>query len=70
MPSLPVLREQALGLPAPERMQLAAELLGSLPAVLEDPDEGLAEALRRDQELTNDPAAALSWPELKAGLGR
>lgn len=65
MPSLPVLREQALGLPAPERMQLAAELLGSFPAVLEDPDEGLAEALRRDQELAEKPEVGLSWTEVK-----
>lgn len=70
MTSLPVLKERALALPASERMPPAAELLNSLPAVREDPDEVLAEALHRDQGLSGDPAAALSWPELKARLGR
>jgi hypothetical protein len=33
-----------------ERAVLAAHLLGSLPPVLEDEGEGIAEALRRDAE--------------------
>jgi len=40
----------ALDLPATEKAILAAHLLGSLPSVLHDEDEGLREALRRDAE--------------------
>jgi hypothetical protein len=40
----------ALDLPETERAVLAAHLLGSLPSVLHDEDEGIAEALRRDAE--------------------
>lgn len=68
--TLPAIKEQALGLPAPERMWLAANLLESLPAARECSDDGVAEALRRERELPEDSAAGISWQELKAGLGR
>ena len=41
----------ALDLPEQQRATLAASLLESLPAVLSDEDEGIAEALRRDAEI-------------------
>jgi hypothetical protein len=40
----------ALDLPETERAVLAAQLLGSLPSILHDEDEGTAEALCRDTE--------------------
>ena len=40
----------ALDLPETERAVLAAHPLGSLPPVLDDGDEGIADALRRDAE--------------------
>jgi hypothetical protein len=50
----------ALDLPENQRAVLAAHLLGSLPSVLHDADEGIAEALRRDAELDAD--ASLGFP--------
>ena len=52
-------------LPDGARAALASQLLGSLPAVLAEDDEGVAEALRRDAELNQDPGVAMSWEELK-----
>ena len=54
----------ALDLPENQRAVLAAHLLGSLPAVLHDDDEGIAEALRRDAELGADASSAISLKEL------
>ena len=47
-----------------ERATLAANLLESLPGILSDEDEGVAEALRRDAEIETDPAQAISLAEL------
>ncbi|MEI7731800.1 MAG: addiction module protein [Verrucomicrobiota bacterium] len=55
-------------LPENERAVLAAHLLNSLPACLSEEDEGVAEALRRERELNQNPAAALSLAELKSVL--
>ena len=60
----------ALELPEDKRAELAADLLGSLPAVLTEPDDGVAEALRRSKELDDDPSAGCSWEEIKSDLGR
>jgi putative addiction module component (TIGR02574 family) len=54
----------ALDLPESERAVLAAHLLGSLPPVLHDEDEGIAEALRRDLELDAHPEHGLSVEQL------
>ena len=40
----------ALDLAETERAVLAAHLVGTLPSVLHDEDEGIAEAVRRDSE--------------------
>ncbi|MCH7227565.1 addiction module protein [Haloferula sp. A504] len=64
------IQESALELPDSDRAALAAELLGSLPAVLVEDDDGLAEARRRSRELDEDPAAGRTWEEIKQGLGR
>jgi hypothetical protein len=58
----------ALDLTEQERATLAAILLNSLPGVLSDEDEGIAEALRRDAELETDPARAISLAELDSQI--
>jgi putative addiction module component (TIGR02574 family) len=58
----------ALDLPEKDRATLAANLLESLPGVLSDEDEGIAEALRRDAEIEADPAQAISLAELDSQI--
>jgi hypothetical protein len=53
-----------------DRAVLAAHLLGSLPAVLHDEDEGIAEALRRDAELEASPSVGLSLDQLDRKIER
>ncbi len=54
----------AFDLPEAERAVLAAHLLGSLPPVLDEADEGIAEALRRDAELDASPHLGVSLEQL------
>jgi len=58
----------ALNLPERERAALAANLLGSLPGILSDEDEGVAEALRRDAETEADPNQAISLAQLDSQI--
>ena len=58
----------ALDLTEQERATLAANLLDSLPGVLSDEDEGVAEALRRDAEIEADPAQTISLVELDSNI--
>ena len=60
----------ALDLPENQRAVLAAHLLGSLPSVLHDEDEGIAEALRRDAELNAKMSSVISLEELDAQIER
>ena len=60
----------ALDLPEGQRAILAAHLLGSLPPVLHEDDEGLAEALERDAELDANPALAVSLEQLDEQVRR
>lgn len=60
----------ALDLSENERAVLAAHLLGSLPPVLHDADEGIAEALRRDAELESNPSLGLSLDQLDQQVER
>lgn len=60
----------AMTLPDQQRAELASHLLNSLPAVLQDDDEGLAEALRRDAELDADPSMGMTMDEFKSAIGR
>ena len=55
----------ALDLSEQEWAALAAHLLDSLPGILSNEDEGIAEALRRDSEIETDSARAISL----AGVG-
>jgi len=70
MTRLQVLTKEALSLTDAERAVLATDLLQTLPGVLSDDDEGLAEALRRDAELDADPSTGIEWAALKKELGR
>jgi hypothetical protein len=54
----------ALELCEADRALLAATLLESLSAVDCEPDDGLAEAFRRDQELEAQPETSVSLEEL------
>lgn len=58
----------ALDLTEEERAHLAASLLDSLPGVLSDQDDGVAEALRRDAELDAHPERAISFEQLDTAI--
>ena len=58
----------ALDLPEKERATLAANLLESLPGVLSDEDEGIAEALRRDAEIDGNPNRAITLTQLDSSI--
>ena len=58
----------ALDLPEQDRAKLAADLLDSLPGVLSDEDEGIAEALRRDAEIDADPNQAITLAQLDSHI--
>lgn len=70
MTRLQVLKKEALSLTDAERAVLASDLLETLPGVLSDEDEGIAEALRRDAELDANPSSGIEWAEVKKQLGR
>jgi len=57
-----------LDLPQDQRAQLAASLLTSLPAILDEEDEGIDEAIRRSKELDVDPAASCTWDDIRSNL--
>lgn len=54
----------AFGLEEVERAKLAEKLLRSLRPVANDDDEGVAEALRRRNELANRPEIAIAIEDL------
>ena len=60
----------AFDLPENQRALLAAHLLQSLPGVLHDEDEGIAEALRRDADFDADPALGMSLEQLDQRIAR
>ena len=60
MASIVDIEKLALSLPEKQRATLAANLLESLPGVLSDEDEEVAEALRRDADLDANPDQASS----------
>jgi len=64
------IQQTAMKLPDSERAKLAGELLSSLPAILVEPDDGVAEAQRRSDELEDDPSSDRTWDEIKDELGR
>ena len=60
MATIAEVEKLAFDLPDSERAVLASHLLRSLPPVLDDEDDGIAEALRRDAELNSNPQAGIS----------
>lgn len=64
MSTIAEVEKLAFDLPDSERAVLAAHLLQSLPSVLHDEDEGIAEALRRDAEFDADSEAGISLEQL------
>ena len=70
MTRIEALKIEAMDLTDSDRATLASELLYSLPATLSDEDEGMAEALRREADLTANPSSGMTWDELKKGIGR
>mgnify|MGYP003559243402 CR=1 FL=1 len=70
MVTISEIEQQAMLLPDDQRAALAAQLLRSLPAILHDDDEGIAEAMRRDAELDRDPSSGLTMEEFLKSLGR
>ena len=70
MATITEVEKLALDLPQNQRAVLAAHLLGSLPPVLHDEDEGIAEALRRDAELDANPSSGISLKELDGQIER
>lgn len=70
MVTLAEIASMAMQLPEDDRAKLAAGLLDSLPGVLVDDDDGLAEAYRRSEEMDRDPDASLTHEEFLKALGR
>ena len=68
MATIVEIEKLALDLPERDRATLIANLLHSLPPILDDEDEGIAEALRRDAEMDADPSLAISFEELDARI--
>lgn len=62
------LTSMVMKLPDKQRAQLVANLLASLPSVLTDQDDGVAEALRRDAELQDGTQQAISLEDLDAAI--
>jgi hypothetical protein len=65
MPTANEVEKLALDLSERQRAILAAHLLKSLPAVLDDADEGIAEALQRDKDLDANPKLGISVGQLE-----
>ena len=70
MATINEIEKLAFDLPENERAVLAAHLLESLPPVLHDADEGIAEALRRDAELEANPSIGLSLERVDQKIER
>ncbi len=70
MTRLQQLESDARVLTDAERATFAAHLLASLPSVLADQDEGVAEALRREAEMDAARDPGLTWDEMKKACGR
>jgi hypothetical protein len=64
MATITEVEKLAFDLPDSQRAILAAHLLRSLPSVLHDADEGVAEALRRDAEFDANPEIGITLEQL------
>lgn len=68
--SIEEIHAEALQLPEDERAKLAGVLLDSLPALLVDDDEGIAEARRRSRDLNENPGQGVTWDDIKRTVNR
>ncbi len=64
MATIAEIEKLAFDLPESERAVLASHLLRSLPPVLHDEDDGIAEALSRDAELDSNREASITLEQL------
>ena len=70
MTTLDEIERVALELPETDRAKLASRLLESLPPALDEDDEGVAEAIRRNAELDADPTHGMGLEEFDARVRR
>ncbi|MGZ8848379.1 MAG: addiction module protein [Pyrinomonadaceae bacterium] len=70
MPNISEVEKLALDLPEDHRAILAAHLLDSLSPVLDDEDEGLAEARLRDADFDSDATVGISLQQLDEHVER
>lgn len=70
MATVTEIEQLALNLSESQRAVLAAHLLSTLPSVLHDKDEGIAEALRRDADLDTNPSLGMSLEQLDYQIER
>jgi hypothetical protein len=70
MITLAEIESLALGLSVSDRAKLAADLLESIPGVLDEDDDGLSEAIRRSEEMDRDPSGCVSHEEFLKAFGR
>jgi len=70
MPTITEVEKLAFDLPESQRAILAAHLLGSLPPILHDEDEGIAEALLRDADIEADPNFGMALEDLDRQVER
>jgi hypothetical protein len=68
MSTLQEIEDHALKLSDVQRAHLAAQLLKSLPPILVDEDDGVAEARRRDSELEADSSLGISPDEFRRAV--
>lgn len=70
MATISEIEKLALALTEQQRAILAANLLESLPGILSDEDDGIAEAIRRDAEIEANPEQAISLAEVESQIQR
>ncbi|MDB6119535.1 MAG: Addiction module protein [Verrucomicrobiaceae bacterium] len=70
MSAIQEIETTVMALPARERADLAARILSSLPPVLEDDDEGIAEALRRESEAEQYPEVCMTLNQFTSGIAK
>jgi len=70
MATIAEVEKLALELPDRDKALLAVHLIRSLPSVLHDEDDGIAEALQRDVDLNANPSSGMSLEQLDEQIKR
>lgn len=68
MTLLQELEQKAGQLSEDQRAAFALKLLATLPPILEDDDDGIAEAEQRDAEMDADPSSGISDQEFRSAV--